>query len=400
VFFDDSWVGVEPFGGGFKDAGFDGLIKCVFSGYEARMCAEVPVAAHELRFHPYLFPVGLGGAPTFSRGGKPGEDALDYWVSVRRALLRKPVGRCGLGGYLHLVQDYPDFVNAVDTILQEFDAINGLHQSGAPFSAKPRVGVLHAWGKLRTWTLSGHFHETDSHVLIHLLEALSGLPFEVSFLSFDDIRDGVPGGIDILINAGEAGDAWSGGDFWRDDGLVDTLTAWVHGGGVYFGVGAPSAVSGYHTFLRMAHVLGVDLDDGERACHGRWAFDVQAIPGIVFTSPARRGVILTDGTARVLAASEGTPSVTTHTFGKGKGVYLAGFAAGPVSARALHNLLLCAAGTEADGVPDNPFIECAAFPGKLAFVNNSTDPQAAVCTWNGKRYEVALPPRGMAAVDL
>ncbi len=55
VFYDDSWVGVEPYKPEFKEFGFDGLIKCVFSGYEARLCAGVDVDVHELRLHPYLF---------------------------------------------------------------------------------------------------------------------------------------------------------------------------------------------------------------------------------------------------------------------------------------------------------------------------------------------------------
>lgn len=62
VFYDDSWVGMEPYGERFEEFGFDGLIKCVFSGYEARLCAGVPVETHEIRLHPYLFPVGLGGS--------------------------------------------------------------------------------------------------------------------------------------------------------------------------------------------------------------------------------------------------------------------------------------------------------------------------------------------------
>lgn len=74
VFYDDSWVGVEPYNGRFQEFGFDGLIKCVFSGYEARLCAGVDVPTHELRLHPYLFPVGLGGAPTFMRA------AIPHWM--------------------------------------------------------------------------------------------------------------------------------------------------------------------------------------------------------------------------------------------------------------------------------------------------------------------------------
>lgn len=80
VFYDDSWVGIEPYNGRFEEFGFDGLIKCVFSGFEARLCAGVKVDTHELRLHPYLFPVGLGGAPTFMDGGDPhtgGEKILE-----------------------------------------------------------------------------------------------------------------------------------------------------------------------------------------------------------------------------------------------------------------------------------------------------------------------------------
>lgn len=72
----------------------------MFSGYEARLCAGVKVKTHELRLHPYLFPVGLGGSPTFMEGGDPTLEAKKYWNSVRRALLRAPIDRIGLGGYL------------------------------------------------------------------------------------------------------------------------------------------------------------------------------------------------------------------------------------------------------------------------------------------------------------
>ena len=65
MFYDDSWVGLEPYFPTFTEFGFDGIIKCIFSGYEVRLCAGVDAPVHEVRLHPYLFPVGLGGAPTF-----------------------------------------------------------------------------------------------------------------------------------------------------------------------------------------------------------------------------------------------------------------------------------------------------------------------------------------------
>lgn len=212
VFYDDSWVGLEPYGERFAEFGFDGLIKCVFSGYEARLCAGVDVPTHEIRLHPYLFPVGLGGAPTFQKGGNPTKDAQQYWVQVRRALLRAPIQRIGLGGYLHLTEDFPDFQDYIEEISDEFRQIQEYHKAGRPYAVKPKAAVLHYWGRLRSWTLSGHFHETYMHDLIHVNEALSGLPADVDFIGFEDVKAGALDQYDIVINAGRAGSAWSGGD--------------------------------------------------------------------------------------------------------------------------------------------------------------------------------------------
>jgi 1,3-beta-galactosyl-N-acetylhexosamine phosphorylase len=394
VFYDDSWVGMEPYSGLFHEMAFDGIIKCVFSGYEARLCADVDVPVHEIRFHPYLFPVGLGGAPTFSSGGTPGLDALNYWVKVRRALLRKKIGRCGLGGYLHLVEGYPDFVEAMDKILLEFDAINALHDSGPPMTLKPRIGIMTAWGSLRAWTLSGHFHETDGHILIHVLEALSGMPFDVKFLSFDDVNKAALNDINVIINAGEAGSAWSGGEHWKNADVIDELTRWVREGGVFMGIGEPSALPGFATYLRMAHVLGVDIDNGEKSCHGRWAFEVDEncnIGSAVF--PARDGVHLTDGTARVLAAVGNTPTYTVNKFGKGTGIYLSGFTINEHSAHAFRSIL------SKENLIDNPHVECAVFAKKIAFINNSSAPQKASCTLKNRLYDVELKPYEMKEID-
>lgn len=408
VFYDDSWVGLEPYNGHFDEFGFDGIIKCVFSGYEARLCVGVPARTHEIRFHPYLFPVGLGGAPTFSPGGQPGRDAMRYWMQVRRALLREKIERAGLGGYLHLTQDYPDFVTAMDGILAEFRAIGALHDAGAPVRMKPCVGVLTAWGALRSWTLSGHFHETDRHVLIHVLESLAGLPFDVRFLSFDDIRGGVPDGIDVILNAGEAGSAWSGGTLWHDTAVVDVLTAWAHGGGTLLGIGAPGAVDGFPTTLRMAHILGVDIDTGEGDCHGRWTFDVCDEAGLIpaglrFAKGA--DVVLTDGEATVLATDDtGCPAATLHGFGRGQGIYLSGFSHDAAHTRLLQNLLVYAAtgSLAAEGVTDNLHTECAVFPdaGQILFINNSDEPQQTTCVWQGRRYTADLAACDMKQISL
>lgn len=384
VFYDDSWVGIEPYNGRFKEFGFDGLIKCVFSGYEARLCSGVDVPTHELRLHPYLFPVGLGGAPTFMEGGNPTLDAKKYWNSVRRALLRQPVDRIGLGGYLHLVEPFPDFCDYIEKVSDEFRTVKSFHAQGAPLSIKTKVAVLHSWGKLRSWTLSGHFHETYMNDLIHINESLSGLPVDVSFISFEDVRAGVLKNYDVVINAGYAGSAWSGGDNWKDEEVVSKLTEWVYKGGTFIGVDEPSAVAGYDTYFRMAHVLGIDEDTGARICHGRWQYEVQPVDGLMPEGSSirgRSGLYLTDGNARVVAEADGAPAMTINDFGKGKGIYMSHYNISLENTRMLFNIILLAGGEALDGeyITDNPYTECAYYPASnmLVIINNSGETQTA-----------------------
>ncbi|MBP3636044.1 MAG: 1,3-beta-galactosyl-N-acetylhexosamine phosphorylase [Clostridia bacterium] len=396
VFYDDSWVGMEPCGKRFQSIGFDGLIKCVFSGFECRLCAFAKVPVHELRFHPYLFPVGLGGAPTFSEGGNPARDALLYWRSVRRALLREPVDRIGLGGYLHLTLPFPEFNDTIEAMSDEFRQIKSFHKNGKPYVLPCRVAVLHTWGSLRSWTLSGHFHETDKHALIHINEALSGLPVDVKFISFDDVKHGALKDVDVVINAGRMGDAWSGGDAWNDAELVAELTRFVGEGGTFIGVGEPSAVRGSDRTFRMAHVLGIDEDLGERVCHGRWQYEVEAAPFTVNEAAlaANPHLYLTDGTARVLCEKNGAPQMTIHSFGKGKGVYMSSFSISPESTRMLLEILVHCCQLPGDYLSDNALVEAAWYPADrtLVAINNAEESiTATIATPDGPQCLTLAP---------
>ncbi len=406
VFYDDSWVGVEPYGPCFEQFGFDGIIKCVFSGYEARMCAGVKAPVHELRLHPYLFPVGLGGAPTFMPGGDPTRDAKLYWNHVRRALLRAPIDRIGLGGYLHLLEDFPDFVQYIADLADEFRTVRDLHRAGKVYIMPLTVAVLHSWGNLRPWTLSGHFHETYMHDLIHINEALSGLPVQTEFLSFEDVKAGKLEGVDVVINAGRAGTAWSGGDAWHDAKLVTALNTWAAQGGVLIGVNEPSAAPGHGDYFRMARALGVDEDTGARVCHGRWPVAADPVPGLIPEGaelPVREHLYLTDGDTRVLAEQDGCPAIATHAFGKGRGVYLAGFSYSPENARMLLNLMLWAKGLPLNAayLTTDPGTECAWFPDarQLVVINNTDTPRTtAVHTPEGD-VTVELEPFATCILD-
>ena len=406
VFYDDSWIGLEPYKDSFSEFGFDGIIKCVFSGYEARLCAGVRGVTHELRLHPYLFPVGLGGTPTFSAGGDPVSDARKYWINIRRALLRVPIQRIGLGGYLHLTQNYPEFQDYIEAVAEEFREIQKYHQCGKPYTIKERVAVLHYWGKLRSWTLSGHFHETFMHDLIHVNEALSGMPLEVSFISFEDVKNDCLSQYDVVINAGTAGTAWSGGMAWNDEAIVSKLNEWVLRGGVFIGIGEPSAIEGHYRYFRMADILGVDENRIEKICHRKWRFEINAIKDLLpngYTIPKHASVSLTDGTAVVLDADGEDIKLALHQAGEGYGIYLSGFEFSRANTNLLMNLILWGTKTgECLYLTDNPETECAYYPdaNKLVVINNSGKEQCTnIQTEKGiKRFVVRAYGREVEVV--
>lgn len=409
VFYDDSWVGVEPWGERFKDFGFDGLIKCVFNGFEARLCAGVDaVETHEIRLHPYLFPVGLGGAPTFMEGGTPTREAQGYWKNVRRALLRAKIDRIGLGGYLSLTLPFPDFNDYIEKISDEFRLIKEYHNNGAPYVLpNTKVYVLTAWGKLRSWTCSGHHHEHPEVDLINVIEALSGMPLDVEFISFDDVaKNGIPTDAKVIINAGAAGSAWSGGANWKCDKLVAALTEWTYKGGTFIGVNEPSATCGYDTYFRMAQVLGVDKKVNSRICHGSPSFNVEksaaVCEGTVIESLTP--VYLSDLNAKVIAEDKGMPTITMNKFGEGCGVYIASFRHNEINNRTLLNLIIESTGGDLgqDFLTDNVMTECCYYPegGKIVIINNDEAEQTTtIKTPNGNKT-VTLAPFDTQIVDM
>lgn len=406
VFYDDSWVGMEPGGKRFSEIGFDGIIKCVFSGFEARLCASVEsTPVHELRLHPYLFPVGLGGAPTFAPGGNPALDATTYWSKVRRALLRKSVDRIGLGGYLHLTTPFPDFIDAVDVIADEFRTIKELHTKGAPLCFSLKLLVLTDWGSLRSWTCGGHYHEHPDLDLINIVESLSGLPFDVEFETFDNLTKERLQQVAVVINAGFAGSSYSGGDAWCNDTLVENLTQWVHEGGVFLGVNEPSEVKGYDTLFRMAHILGVDRDDGRRLCHGRWPCETDGL-GIVGKCSIleKQDIYLLDEKTKVLTSNNNSPCITCRDVTKGKGVYLSSYRVTAENTRMLQNLILYACNQLHDQffTSDNAYVEGTWFPAskQLVVLNSSEiEQQAEICCENMSRI-VQLKPFEMHIIQM
>ena len=85
------------------------------NGSTLRLISDIPgVKYTEGRFLPYFFP------DTFHEGGDPVREAKENWVTARRAILRKPIDRIGYGGYLKLACAFPEFIDYVESVCNEF----------------------------------------------------------------------------------------------------------------------------------------------------------------------------------------------------------------------------------------------------------------------------------------
>jgi len=414
VFYDDHWIGVEPYSPRFKEFGFDGLIKCVFNAFEVRKCAHATgVKTHELRLHPYLFPTGLKGEPTFKEGGNPTLDAKNFWIDARRGIIRAPIDRIGLGGYLSLVQPYPEFQEYIAQLTQEFRLLKSFHEGDKAYTAPFKVAVLTAWGSLRSWQASGHF--TPGVDYNELIESLAGLPLDVVFISFDDLLEGgVPKDVKAIINCGREGSAWSGGHYWYDPRIDAILTQWVQAGGGFIGIAEPSAAPEPGQLFKLSHVLGLDRDRGERLANGKYKFVPQTGPHFITADLETEldlgreveGIYVLGPTTQVLAAKNDSPRIATNTLGKGRSVYLAGHKFAPQNTRLIHRAIHWAANREADFLKwnsSNIRTESAYFPKrrKLVVINNSDAAQKTEVTdAQGQGRAVSLTAHGIAILDI
>lgn len=407
LFFCDHWIGTEPYGDRFPEAGFDAIVNACKNGLEARRIADVPMDIEkEVRLYPYFFPVNLKNEPSFAPGGDPERECWEYWIAVRRALARNLVDRIGFGGYPSLALQYPDFIAAVATLADEFRAMHTHSAKTPPAKAPVKVGVLNAWGKIRSWITK----EWESG---GLMESLSGLNVDVEFLSFSDVEThGIPKDIDVIINTGNEGTAWSGGDLWKNPAINTALRAFVDQGGGFLGVGEPTAVQHQGRFFQLADVLGVDRE--RNLTKGKSKPSIQTTPEHFITAdlsaPPALGkcadqVYAYSAQTEVLAQDGDHIRIALNRFGKGRAVYLAGYQFNWDNTRLLQRAICWASGREADfgkWHSTNPCIECAAYPEtRNVFVfNNTHQEQDSILHDDAHRtLNVTLLPRESRWVD-
>ena len=388
MFLGDHWIGTEPFMDEFKTIGLDAVVGSVGNGSTLRLISDIPgVTYTEGRFLPYFFP------DTFYEGGDPVREAKENWVTARRAILRKPIDRIGYGGYLKLALDFPAFLSYVEEVCNEFRELYENIKGTTPYCVA-KVAVLNSWGRLRSWGCHMVHHalyQKQNYSYAGVIEALSGAPFDVRFLSFDEIKENphVLDDIDVVLNVGDADTAHTGGAVWEEPAVAAAVRGFIHRGGGFIGVGEPSGHQYQGRFLQLAGALGVEKETGFTLNYDKYNWDehpdhfiLDDCAGDVDFGEGKKGIYALEGT-QVLVQREHEVQMAANRFGGGRTVYLSGLPYSFENSRLLYRAILWSAGREGELLKwyaSNLNTEVHAFVenGKFCVVNNTYEPQSTM----------------------
>lgn len=385
MFLGDHWIGMEPFMEEFKSVGLDAVVGSVGNGSTLRLISDIPgVKYTEGRFLPYFFP------DTFHEGGDPVREAKVNWVTARRAILRKPIDRIGYGGYLKLAMQFPDFIDYVESVCQEFRTLYDNIKGTIPYCVK-RVAVLNCWGKMRAWgnhMVHHALYYKQNYSYAGVIEALSGAPFDVKFISFDDIRQdtGLLDDIDVILNIGDAYTAYTGGENWADPVVVSAVKKFIYHGGGLIGVGEPTAYQWQGRFFQLADLLGVEKENGFNLNTDKYNWEehphfiTEDCTKEIDFGEGKKNIFALDGTT-IIKQIDKEVQLAVNEFGKGRCVYISGLPYSFENSRLLYRSIIWASHEEDHlhrWFSTNFNVEVHAYPynGKYCVVNNTYEPQS------------------------
>ena len=401
MFLGDHWIGTEPFMPEFKTIGLDAVVGSVGNGSTLRLISDIEgVKYTEGRFLPYFFP------DTFHEGGDPVREAKENWVTARRAILRKPIDRIGYGGYLKLALQFPEFVDYVESVCNEFRELYENIKGTTPYCVK-RVAVLNCWGKMRAWGCHMVHHALyykQNYSYAGVIEMLSGAPFDVKFISFEDIKNDphLLDSLDVIINVGDADTAHTGGIWWEDPEISSAIRKFVWNGGGFIGVGEPSGHPYQGHIFQLASVLGVEEENGFTLNYDKYNWEehpdhfiLQDADRPIDFGEGKRNIYALEGT-EVLVQRNKEVQMAAHDFGKGRAVYISGVPYSFANSRTLYRAILWSAHSEEElhtWFSSNYNVEVHAYVknGKYCVVNNTYEPQdTTVYTTDGSSFALHL----------
>lgn len=400
MFLGDHWIGMEPFMEEFKSIGLDAVVGSVGNGSTLRLISDIPgVKYTEGRFLPYFFP------DTFHEGGDPVKEAKINWVTARRAILRKPIDRIGYGGYLKLALDFPEFIDYVESVCNEFRTLYENIKGTTPYCVKT-VAVLNCWGKMRAWGCHMVHHalyQKQNYSYAGVIEALSGAPFDVRFISFDDIlaNPDVLKDIDVIINVGDADTAHTGGSYWTNPVITDAIRKFVWKGGGFIGVGEPTGHQHQGRFFQLADVLGVEKETGFTLNYDKYNWDAHShfitedCAEEVNFGEGKKSIYALEGT-HIVVQKDKEVQLAVNDYGSGRAVYISGLPYTFENNRLLYRAVLWSSHSEQDlntWFSTNYNVEVHAYVknGKYCVVNNTYEPQkTTVYRGDGSSFELSM----------
>ena len=400
MFLGDHWIGTEPFMEEWKTIGVDAVVGSVGNGSTLRLISDIPgVKYTEGRFLPYFFP------DTFHEGGDPVREAKENWVTARRAILRKPIDRIGYGGYLKLALQFPEFIDYVESVCNEFRELYENIKGTTPYCVKT-VAVLNSWGKMRAWGCHMVHHalyQKQNYSYAGIIEALSGAPFDVKFISFDDIRKdpSILDSIDVIINVGDGDTAHTGGAEWEDAVVSSAVRKFVHNGGGFIGVGEPTGHQYQGHYFQLANVLGVEKETGFTLNYDKYNwnqnpehFILADVAGEVDFGEGKKSIYALES-ANILVQKDKEVQMAVNSFGNGRSVYISGLPYSFENSRVLYRAILWAAHGEETlnkWFSTNYNVEVHAFVanGKYCVVNNTYVPQDTTVYTDSGSFDLHL----------
>ena len=402
MFLGDHWIGTEPFMEEFQTLGLDAVVGSVGNGSTLRLISDIPgVKYTEGRLLPYFFP------DVFCEGGDPVKEAKYNWVTARRAILRKPIDRIGYGGYLKLAMQFPDFLDYVEQVCNEFRELYQNVKGTVPYCFK-KVAVLNCWGKMRAWGCHMVHHalyQKQNYSYAGVIEALSGAPFDVVFLSFQDLLDNpdILKDIDVIINVGDADTAHTGGEWWIHPQIQEMIRRFVYEGGGIIGVGEPSGHQYQGHFFQLANVFGVEEEHGFTLGYDKYNWEehshfiLEDVTGDVDFGEGKKNIYALEH-AEILVQRDKEVQMAVNTFGKGRAVYISGLPYSFENSRILHRAILWSSSDEEvllRWFSTNYTVDVHAYPenGKYCVVNNTDDVQeTTIYRGDGSSFEKTMQP--------
>lgn len=275
--------------------------------------------------------------------------------------------------------------------------------------------IVHQYGKEAMMFLGDHWigchmvhhalYQKQNYSYAGVIEALSGAPFDVSFISFDEVKADphLLDSIDVLVNVGDGDTAHTGGVLWEDATIASAIKGFVHRGGGLIGVGEPGGHQYQGRYLQLGGILGVEKETGFTLNYDKYNWQ-ETCNHFILADDLQQEVTFGEGKADIYAAQGTTVLVqqnkgvqlAAHAYGKGRGVYISGLPYSFANSRLLHRAILWAAHAEQalnTWFSSNHNTEVHAFVknGKYCVVNNTYQPQdTTVYTGNGESFALHL----------